>query len=295
MLTRAALVCVVLAACLPAAAPPLVRPAFSGARALEYTRRAVAFGPRPAGSDALRKLHAYIYRELKPLGCTVLDDEFTASTPLGPVPMRNIVARFPGTSGKIVAITGHYDTKTMPGRFFVGANDGGSSTGFLLELAKAVKSMRHKNDIWLVWFDGEEAVAQWSDTDGAYGSRHLASRWVSDGTLARLKALINVDMIGDRDLGIAAEANSSSTLRSMVWDAAASLGLAKYFLTDPDSILDDHVPFLERGANALDLIDFRYGPNQAWWHTDEDTMDKLSAASLGVVGRVVLESIRRLE
>jgi len=270
-------------------------PAFSGAAALDLTRKAVSFGPRPAGSEAIHKLQAFIRTELKPLGCEVTEDSFRASTPLGPIAMKNIIARFRGTSGRIVAITGHYDTKSIPGTYFVGANDGGSSTGFLLETARVVSRLPHKNDIYLVWFDGEEAIAQWSDTDGTYGSRHLASRWGADGTLSRLKALINVDMIGDRDLSLVNDENSTEWLRRLVWETAGRLGLGKYFSTDPSGLLDDHIPFTQAGASALDLIDFDYGPHNSWWHNDRDTLDKLSASSFQVVGNVVLETIRRLE
>lgn len=269
--------------------------AFSGPAALEFTRKAVALGPRPSGSEAIHKLQTYIHAQLKPLGCEVIDDNFRGSTPLGAIRMQNIIARFRGTSGRVVAITGHYDTKSIPGAYFVGANDGGSSTGFLLEMARVVSQMPHKNDIWLVWFDGEEAVAQWSETDGTYGSRHLAGRWSSDGTLAKLKALINVDMIGDKDLGVVNDENSTTSLRRLVWAAAGRLGLGKYFLSERGSLLDDHMPFIQEGVNAVDLIDFNYGPNNGYWHTGKDTMDKLSAESLGVVGRVVVESIRKLE
>ncbi|HEY1205611.1 MAG: M28 family peptidase [Bryobacteraceae bacterium] len=270
-------------------------PAFSGAAALELTRKAVSFGPRPSGSEPNRRLQALIRAELKPLGCEVTEDSFRASTPLGPIAMKNIIARFRGSSGQIVAITGHYDTKSIPGTYFIGANDGGSSTGFLLEMTRVVSRLPHKNDIYLVWLDGEEAIAQWSDTDGTYGSRHLASRWAADGTLSKLKALINVDMIGDRDLSLVNDGNSTEWLRRMVWQTAGQLGLDKYFSTDPSSLLDDHIPFTQAGASAVDLIDFDYGPQNSWWHTDQDTMDKLSAASFQVVGDVVLATIRRLE
>lgn len=280
------------AACASPASGPV---AFSGAEALEFTRKAVSFGPRTSGSDAIHKLQAYIHAELRALGCSVIDDTFRASTPLGPIVMKNIVARLPGTSGRIVAITGHYDTKSMPGTYFVGANDGGSSTGFLLEMARVLSRLPHKNDVYLVWFDGEEAIAQWSETDGTYGSRHLADKWASDGTLAKLKALINVDMIGDRDLLLLNDENSTASLRQLVWGAAARLALGKHFSHTPGSILDDHIPFLQAGANAVDLIDFDYGPNNSWWHTDRDSMDKLSAESLRTVGAVVLAALRALE
>jgi hypothetical protein len=290
--SRPALAFLLVVPFLASAAPPAV---FSGAAALEFTRKAVSFGQRPAGSDADRKVQAFIHAELKPLGCEVMDDPFRASTPLGPIPMRNIVAHFRGSSGQIVAITGHYDTKSIPGTYFLGANDGGSSTGFLLELARVVSRLPHKNDIYLVWLDGEEAIAEWSDTDGTYGSRQLATKWAIDGTLPKIKALINVDMIGDRDLTLVNDQASTEWLRRMVWETAGDLGLSKYFSTVPGSLEDDHIPFIKAGVSALDLIDFDYGPENSWWHTDRDTMDKLSAASLQVVGDVVLAALRRLE
>jgi glutaminyl-peptide cyclotransferase len=277
------------------AALPLHAADFSGARALEATRQAVALGPRPSGSAAIRKLQFLIHQQLKNCGCEVRDDDFTATTPKGPVAMKNIIARFPGTSGRMIAITGHYDTKLFPGRNFVGANDGGASGGFLIEMARALAGRMHKNEVDLVWLDGEEAVEQWSDTDGTYGSRHLAAKWSKDGTLAKIRALINVDMIGDRDLGILQEQNSSQSLLRLSWAIARETGYGKYFLESANNIEDDHIPFLRAGVNALDLIDFDYGPDNSWWHTDADTMDKLSAHSLEVTGSVVLELIARLE
>ncbi|HEV2687688.1 MAG TPA: M28 family peptidase [Bryobacteraceae bacterium] len=267
---------------------------FSGASALEFTRKAVAFGPRPAGSAANQKLQAFIEAQLKPMHCQNSFDAFTAQTPVGPVAMRNIIAKFPGTSGRALVVTGHFDTKPIAGGVFVGANDGGASTGFLLELARVVNSMTHADDIVLVWFDGEEAFGEWSDTNGIYGSRHLAEKWSGDGTLTRVKALINVDMIGDKDLGIMEEENSTPSLRRLVWRTAADLGYGKYFLDSGFATEDDHLPFLRKGAAALDLIDFDYGPDNEYWHTGKDTIDKLSAHSLEVVGNVVVAVLRKL-
>ena len=266
---------------------------FSGSRALEQTRRAVSFGPRPPGSPAIRNLRAYMEAQLRTLHCQVKEDVFIARTPDGPVEMRNIIARFPGSSGRALVVTGHYDTKKQPR--FVGANDGGSSTGFLLELARVVAARRWNSDVYLVWLDGEEAFHQWSDTDSLYGSRHLAERWSLDGTLAQVKALINVDMIGDRDLDIVRETNSSPDLLQTVWKAAEDLGYGRYFTAAEGPIEDDHMPFLSRGVNALDLIDFDYGPSNSWWHTPADTMDKLSAHSFQVVGDVLLQALARLD
>ena len=270
---------------------------FSGASALNYTRQAVAFGPRPPGSEANRKLQSYILTQLKQDACEVLEDAFVAKTPKGDIPMKNIIAKFPGKSGKAIAVTGHFDTKTFPNRKFVGANDGGSSTGLLLEMAHALAHQPRIDDVYLVWFDGEEAIREeWQGTDNLYGSRHLADHWRKDGTLAKIKALINVDMIGDKALDIKPEGNSDPRLQQLMWTTAADLGYQAYFLNQrmsPEE--DDHIPFKVLGVPVLDIIDFNYGPDNQYWHTDQDTMDKLSAQSLEIVGTVVLEAIHRLE
>jgi glutaminyl-peptide cyclotransferase len=264
---------------------------FSGAAALEFTRQAVAFGPRPAGSDADKKLQAYILEQVRVSGAQVTEDAFVARTLRGEIPMKNILVKFPGKSGKAIAITGHFDTKYFPGRKFVGADDGGSSTGVLIELAKLLAGQPRADDVYLVFFDGEEAFGEWSDTDSLYGSRHLVDRWRNDGTLRRIKALINVDMIGDKNLDIPLEMNSNAALRQMVWKTAADLKYQNYFVNQQINEDDDHMPFVKAGVPALDVIDADYPP----WHTDDDTMDKVSAQSLEIVGTVMLEVIHRLE
>jgi Zn-dependent M28 family amino/carboxypeptidase len=270
-------------------------PQFQGSAALADTRHAVSFGERPSGSPANARLRDWIVTELKHSGAQVTLDEFSGHTPDGPVAMANVIAKFPGSSGKAIAVTGHFDTKKIAGVHFLGANDAGSSTGFLLEFARAVAKIKHRDDILLVFFDGEEAVGEWSATDSCYGSRHLAAKWLADGTLSHLIALINVDMIGDKELDILNDANSSAALRDMTWKAAAGLGYGKYFHKDLGGIDDDHQPFAEVGVNVIDLIDFDYGPQQAYWHTALDTMDKLSAQSLQIVGDVVLEVVKELD
>lgn len=278
-----------------AASVPLLAADFSGAAALEYTRKAVSFGPRPPGSEANRNEQAWIKAELRKFPkCQVSEDAFTGQTPRGPIPMKNIIAKFPGGSGRAVVFTGHFDTKLFQGRHFVGANDGGASAGFLLEMARVVNTRSYLDDVYFIWFDGEEAIGEWSSTDGLHGSRHLASKWSADGTLSRVKALVNVDMIGDKDLDIIQVTNGSPQLLRQVWQIAKDLGYGKYFLDTGGSVEDDHMPFVRLGVNALDLIDFDYGPDGKYWHTDQDTMDKLSAHSLEVVGNVLLELLRRL-
>ena len=265
----------------------------SGASALEFTRRAVAFGPRPPGSAADIALQNYIVVELRKDGCEIVEDAFTAKTPQGTIAMKNIIAKFPGKgpAHRAIAITGHFDTKYFPGRKFVGASDGGSSTGLLLELARVLAHQPRIDDVYLAFFDGEEAFGEWSDTDSLYGSRHLAARWRQDGTLQRLKALINVDMIGDKNLDIPRETNGDAALNRLVWSTAADLGYKAFFIDQQIGEDDDHMPFVRAGVPAIDLIDIDYPP----WHNDTDTMDKLSAQSMEIVGTVVYEVIQRLE
>lgn len=264
---------------------------FSGAGAFAYTKRAVDLGPRPDGSQAIARLREMITAELKTRGCELIPDRFTGQTPDGAIQMENIIAKFPGKSGKAIAITGHYDTKKMPN--FVGANDGGSSTGFLLELAAALAGRPRTDDIYIVFFDGEEAIREWTNADSLYGSRHLAERWMKDGTAGRLKALINIDMIGDKNLKLMYDGFSAPSVRNLIWNDAAALGYAKEFPRADQSVEDDHIPFLHAGVRAVDLIDFE--SQSTFWHTPQDTMDKLSPRSFEVVGAVVMKAIGDLE
>ncbi len=278
----------ILALCLAAHAKD-----FSGERALEYTRKAVSFGPRPPGSPAIQKLRAYILQQLKLRGCEIVPDRFTAKTPLGEKAMENIIAKFPGKSGNAVVFSGHYDTKLMPN--FVGANDGGSSAGFLLAMAEALQGAPRQDDVYLVWLDGEEAFKEWTATDSLYGSRHLAEKWSASGMASKIKALINVDMIGDRDLQLTYDMESAASIRKLVWDTADRLGYSHNFPRQPGAITDDHIPFLRAGIKALDLIDFSYGPNNSYWHTPQDTVDKLAANSFQIIGTVLVNVLRELE
>lgn len=286
---------VLLLAGTPASSGAALPSRFSGQRALAATAAVAAIGPRTPGTPGHLRVQAHLRATLKQRGCQLTEDAFTAATPQGAMPMRNFLCRFPGTSGKVVVFSGHYDTKLFPSFRFVGANDAGSSTGLLLEMARALQGQPRKDDVVLVWFDGEEAFQTWSETDSLYGSRHLAQKWAADGTLRRIKALVNVDMIGDRDLQIAALMNSAQSLRQLVWSVAGELGHARHFSNDLTAVEDDHEPFLRQGVPALDLIDFSYGPRNAWWHTAEDTIDKLSPQSFQVVGDVLLETLKRLE
>lgn len=271
--------------------------AFNGKRAFQYLEHVVAFGPRPAGSKALETTRAWIISQLKQDGCKVVKDPFIGYTPYGKIPMVNLIAELPGTEPHhIVIISGHYDTKLEKHFRFVGANDGGSSTAFLLELARELEPTKHKLTYWIVFFDGEEALKHWSSTDSLYGSRQLAHQLTADGDLSRIRAMILVDMIGDAHLGIRQDTNSTPWLTKLVWKEADKLGYSKYFLkSDPIGVLDDHIPFVNVGVSSVDLIDFDYGPNNSYWHTAQDTIQHCSASSLTIVGRVVKATLAALE
>lgn len=273
----------------PAAPAPRVNPQ----RVMRYVREVVAIGPRPVGSPGHRRLQSYLRSQLK--ADRLEEDAFTAETPAGRSPMRNFIAKYPGTKEGVIVIAGHYDTKHGL-KNFVGANDAGSSTGLLLELAHHLRGARREGySVWLVWLDGEEAFRDFSDTDGLFGSRHLAARWQQDGTASRIKAFLLVDMVGDADLNIEREQYSTSWLVELVYQAATRLGYQSHFYARSSAVIDDHQPFLQAGVPAVDLIDFHYGYDNAHWHTPEDTLDKLSPRSLEIVGNVVLETVRLLD
>jgi glutaminyl-peptide cyclotransferase len=268
---------------------------FSGGRAYEDLRRLVAFGPRPAGSKALAETRQWIVRQLGQEGVRVEEDAFLASTPVGNLPMTNLIAKFPGTRPQVVVVAGHYDTKRFDDFPFVGANDGGSSAAFLMELARCLAHRKRTLTYWLVFFDGEEAVERWSAADSLYGSRHLVQKLSASGELSHLEALLLVDMIGDARLAIKREYNSTPWLTDMVFETARRLGYGKYFLESQIAVEDDHVPFVNAGVAAVDLIDLDYGPNNRYWHTAQDTLEHCSPLSLTIVGRVVAATLDELE
>jgi Zn-dependent M28 family amino/carboxypeptidase len=283
--------CLMLALHSSAAEPP----AFNGGRAFDDLKHLVAFGPRPSGSPALIQTRQWLLQELRSTGAAVEEDSFTATTPTGPIPMTNLIAKFPGSRRETVIVGGHYDTKRFDDFRFVGANDGGSSAALLMELARLLAGRQHALTYWLVFFDGEEAVREWSATDSVYGSRHLVEKLSASGELSRIKALILVDMIGDAQLRIPRESNSTPWLTDLVFNVAQRLGYGKYFVNSQDAADDDHIPFINAGVSALDLIDFDYGPNNSYWHTAQDTPEHCSPLSLTIVGRVVAASLEELE
>ena len=269
-------------------------PSINADRAMQYVKEIVAFGPRPVGSENHKKAEDYIYAHLK--GDQVEDDAFIADTPEGKFPVRNIITKYPGTRDGIIVIAGHYDTNyPLRNTGYVGANDGGSSSALLLELANQLRGKKLDGySVWLVWTDGEEAVKQWTATDSLYGTRHLADKWQKDGTLTKIKAFILEDMIGDADLNIERDLNSTPTLETMIYDAATRLGYQSHFFAREIGVEDDHLPFVQKGVPSADLVDLDYGYNNVFHHTPQDTIDKLSPKSLQIVGSVTLETVRLL-
>ena len=268
---------------------------FSGTRALADVRKLVAIGPRVAGTPGADKARDYITEQLKAGGLAVREQAFDASTPRGSVHMINLLAVIPGIPPpeapsqvpvQRIIVAGHYDTKLFKEFTFVGANDGGSSAALLIELARALKPRTLPMDVELLFLDGEEAVGEWQGSDHTYGSRYYVQAAKKAGGLKTIGALVLVDMIGDKDLRIMKEANSTPWLTESVWGAASRLG-RREFVGETTTIEDDHLEFLEEGVPAVDIIDLDYPA----WHRADDTLDKLSAASLQSVGDVVVAAL----
>ena len=275
------------------------RTAFNGGRAYQYAQDLVNCGPRWIGSPGHVCAEKFFKKQFA--NDNLEEDTFAANTPAGMMSMHNFIVKFPGKKPGIIVLASHYETNyPLRDIRYVGANDGASTSGLLLEMANILRGHTlDGNSVWLVFFDGEEAIQQWSDTDSLYGSRHLAAKWDRDGTLKRIKAFLLVDMIGDKSLDIARDQNSTPWLLDLVDQAAKQEGDQSYFFATTNAIEDDHLPFVQRGVPCADLIDYDYGPHSfmlpdGYHHTAQDTMDKISAHSLTVVGQTVLETIHLL-
>jgi Zn-dependent M28 family amino/carboxypeptidase len=264
---------------------------FDSNRAWEHLRRQVAIGPRPAGSAALAECRRYIIAQLKAAGVEAREQAFDAQTPLGRVPMVNVIATIPGARADRIVLASHYDTKLFKQFRFVGASDGASSTAALLELGRVLQERKNEFTIELLFLDGEEAVVEWREPDHTYGSRYYVEAAKRAGTLAGIKALVLLDMIGDRNLTLRRDTNSTPWLNEIVWASAAKLGYRSAFLNDVTTVEDDHIPFLSAGVPSVDIIDLDY----AAWHTAQDDLDRVSARSLQIVGDVVLDALPEIE
>jgi glutaminyl-peptide cyclotransferase len=273
---------------------------FDGTRAYKHVRHLVEIGPRPPASEGIHRAQAYIIGQLKSFGCPVEEHDFHGSTVLGSLEMKNIVVKLHGTSAGIILYTTHYDTIRMPN--FVGADDGGSGTGTLLELARFFCARKNVLNVWIVFFDGEEAQGNWTDkasvqwnNDGSnntYGSREMAAQMALSGDLKRTKAMILADMIGPRNVRITRDTGSTPWLTDLIWDTAAQLGYQNTFVNENYTVGgDDHFSFIRRGVAGSDLIDLTV----PYWHTPQDTLDKVDPHSLAVVGHVLAETLPRFE
>jgi glutaminyl-peptide cyclotransferase len=290
-------------------APPVGKSEFEGDRAMDYVRKQVEFGPRPAGSAELEKTRGWIIDQLRSFGLNVSTDEFRVTTPIGERKMANVIAELPGESDTIVIISSHYDTKLFKEFKFVGANDGGSSTGALIEIARVLAARKQKPKLTyrFVFFDGEEAFCDnWDDChnpnpadpkaplpDNTYGSRHYVSQLIAKNELSRVKAMILMDMIGYKELRLGRADLGTTWLTDIVWQTAKQLGYDKQFVDTHEGVGDDdHSPFLKAGVDAIDIIQLNTYP---YWHTKDDTLDKVSAKSLKIVGDALIVSLPKIE
>jgi glutaminyl-peptide cyclotransferase len=277
------------------ALPPDKTGGFDGNRAFAHVAKQVSFGPRPSGSEAIHHLQNYLQSELKSYGCPVETDDFSADTPVGRLAMKNIVVKIPGEKPGVILLGTHYDTLLKDN--FVGADDGGSSTAVMLELARLLCAQHGKYAVWIAFFDGEEAMKQWSNTDSRYGSRQMAARLSTNGDIRKIRAFLLADLVGNRTPHFKRELTSAKALTSLVWDTAARLGYSGIFLNEESEVQDDHDSFLNRGVPSTDIIDLDNVPggDVSYWHTPQDTLDKISARTLAIVGHVILESVKQLQ
>ncbi len=273
---------------------------FNGNLAYEYADKFVACGPRWIGSPGHLCAEKFLKQHFAK--DNLEEDTFTSSTPIGPLTMHNFIVKFPGKKDGVIVVASHYETNYwLRNTSFVGANDGGATVGLLVELANGLRGKTLDGySVWLVFFDGEESIkSQWTDSDSLYGSRHLAAKWERDGTLKRIRAFLLTDMIGDKQLDISREMNSTPWLEDLIYKAAQQDGYASYFFERQDQVEDDQLPFVQRGVPTADIIDIDYGPHDAthpdgYHHTAEDTMDKISARSLTISGQTVATTIHLL-
>ena len=267
----------------------------SGEKAYAHVQRLVSFGPRPSGSPGIKKSQDYLTKTLKNFHLDVEHQNFLASTPNGSIPMKNIIARAKkGITDDVIILASHYDTLPMESDLFLGANDGGSSSGLLLELARVLSKRQWNFSFWFVFFDGEEAQKLWSSNDSLYGSKYFVERLKSRRQVSLIKAMILTDMVGDRNLILERDRSSTTWLMDLVWDSARELGYSNHLAVVPKTIIDDHIPFLKAGIPAVDLIDYEFGKNNRYWHTPQDTIDKISVKSLLIVGEIIIRTIEKI-
>jgi len=284
----------------PSIAAPVVV-AFNGERAMDHVRKQINFGPRPPDTPQLIKTRAYIMNELKSSGLNVYLDEFNAVTPQGDKKMANIVGEIAGETKKLILITSHYDTKYYKDMQFLGANDPASSVATLLEIGRVLGSKKEKPKVTyrLVFFDGEESFCEgWDDCgnnenpDNTYGSRHYVSQLKAHNELANTGAMILLDMMGYQNLELGRDPVSTRWLQDIIWQTGRELGHEKVFVDRNEGVGgDDHEAFIQADVAAVDIIQLTSYP---FWHKADDTVDKVSAQSMKIVGDTVLASLPKI-
>lgn len=245
--------------------------------------------PRHAGTLRGRLAANWLLDRASWCGADATIDSFRDDTPLGERTFANVVIELPGTktNGYWIVLMSHFDTPSTAKQPCPGANDGAATSGLLIALADAInRSGPHPDNIALVWTDGEECLKEYGPKDGFYGSRHLVEQFRQKNR--RVKTAICLDMLGDKDLHIVVPANTTTVLKKLALQAAETAGMKGKLKVDESMVVsDDHSAFLAAGCPAINFIDFSYGPDNSWWHTSEDTMDKVSKSSLLASGRLV--------
>jgi Zn-dependent M28 family amino/carboxypeptidase len=258
-------------------------------QAMRHVEKIVGYGPHPPGSKAQKEVGSYITQQLQSSGLEVHTHTFHPVTPLGRREMTNIWGVVEGKEDSIIILASHYDSKYFEEFSFLGANDSGSSSGLLLELARILKQENPTDySLWFVFFDGEEAFFDWTSADSLYGSREFVRMLKGRGQLSKIATLILLDMVGEKDLILRKDVNSTYWLNQIIWDQGATMGHGDIFQSRGNTgAQDDHLPFAQEGIPVVDIIDLDY----AYWHKKEDTLDKLSPGNLRIVGDVVLASL----
>jgi Zn-dependent M28 family amino/carboxypeptidase len=272
-----------------------------GATTYALTKELLAVAPkRFYGSPGHAAAETFIKSHFAPedKDHRLITDEFTASTPAGLQTLRNYIVKYPGKKDGIVVLGSHYETNyPLKDIGFVGANDGACTSALLIAFGEYFRTHPPQGySVYLVFFDGEEAVKSWSDSDSLYGSRHLAAKWSQDGTIGHIKGLLLADMIGDKNLDIDQDANSDPHLIGLLKQAAKETGHSNALSSDNTPMEDDTLPFHKRGVPVLDVIDYDYGPHNdqlpdGYHHTAQDTIDKISPQSLQTSADIFLDLI----
>jgi len=264
----------------------------NGQNVMQHIKNIVSYGPHPAGSDAQKKVAQYLVQQMTSIGLKVHTHSFRPITPQGRLEMKNIWGVIKGDQDSVIILASHYDSKYFENFSFIGANDSGSSSGLLLELARILSETNPTNhSLWIVFFDGEESFHEWTRIDSLYGSREFVKMLKRNGNLEKISSLILLDMVGDKNLQLFQDLNSSKWLNRIIWNKASQMGHGKIFAKRGNVVAeDDHLPFAREGVPVVDIINLNY----KYWHRKEDTLDKLSTYNLTAVGNVILSSLAEI-